>query len=258
MKIAFLFLVITTLCHEDYWRDFFKEQDENRYSIYIHSKMGVPEDSPYKQHELPFRVATTWSHTMKAQIAMLREALKDPENAKFLFLSDSTIPLQCFDLTYNQMMSTDQSMFSYEPNPHQYPNNPAYRLRNLNRIPKKYRYKNFQWIVLNRKHAELMVQDSKYFGMICRYICDNEHYPSCFLAFKGLLHEVLPRDVTYVNWEKFNPPEAPNLTPFIFSDLTDPEQMSCITDAINKNYLFARKFPKSTDLSSLKIKFKDE
>ena len=251
MKIAFLFLVITTMCHEEYWRDFFKTADKNSYSIYIHSKEGVPEDSTYKQYEVPFKVKTSWSNTMKAQMAMLEEALKDPQNQKFLFVSESTIPFRCFDVVYETVMIPEKSIFTYSINEHQDPSNLAYGGRNLKRLPSKWRYKNWQWIVLDRKHAILMLQNKKFINQVSYYVADNEHCPSCFFAYKNILDEVIPRDLTYVNWERHNPPGYPQEIPFVFSDLKEIEQFDCIVNAIKEGFLFGRKFPKSTDISVL-------
>ena len=55
---------------------------------------------------------------MKAQIVMLKEALKDPTNEKFIFLSESAIPFCDFETTYNFMTSTNKSIFPFSYNVH--------------------------------------------------------------------------------------------------------------------------------------------
>lgn len=99
-----------------------------------------------------------------------------------------------------------------------------------------------------------MVDDSKYIEIITRHICDQEHYPSTFLAIKGLLHEVANAQTTYDDWIITNSPAHP----FTFTDLTDEIQLHRLIRAIqggldsNPNiYFFARKFAKDCDLTPL-------
>lgn len=261
LKIAFLFLTIADVYHEHYWQDFFKYH-EPQYSVYIHSKEPLSENSFFKSHEIESKISTTWENTMKAQIELLREALKDPCNDKFIFVSESTIPLQDFDTIYESLIARDKSIFSFCPNPHQDPQRVGtfwgyhnYQpKRILYPIPARLQYRNSQWVILSRKHAQLMVDDTKYIEMITRHICDQEHYPSTFLAIKGLLDEVANCQTTYDDWIITSSPAHP----FTFTDLTEEKQIKPLIKAIqgglysNPNmYFFARKFEKDCDLSPL-------
>jgi len=243
-KIAFLFLIISSLFHEGHWLDFFKGH-ENQCSIYIHAKHEM-EPSPFKQHELPFKVPNSWARTMNSQVAMLREALKDPDNQKFVFVSHNTIPLQNFDFVYRELMSHDKSMFNYEPS-YNLEQNYA-ELRKFDFIPPEKHYKNPQWVVLTRKHAQMMVDDKTYLHRIIRQPHDQEHYPSIFLAMHNLLKdEVIKKSTTCVQWNYGKRP------PCVFDDenLQDPLIRSFVTDAIRYGVLFARKFAKETTLKIL-------
>lgn len=249
LKIAFLFLTISGINHEDHWKDFFKN-NEKRYSIYIHSKKPFPNDSIFKKNELSNKVSTKWGHLIKAEVALLKEALNDPDNQKFIFCSESTLPLQDFNKIYNHVFSSQNSIFPYFVNPHQNPKDRCYKKRNLNLIPKKFRYKNPQWIILNRKHAELMVKDTTIIDIISKYEADDELYPATFLAINHLLNEIDFEETTYVNWQKKTTKiKVLREFPFTFSDFSDPEEYALIEQAINKNFLFARKFSKNCDLS---------
>lgn len=262
-KIAFLFLTISGMYHEGHWQDFFKNND-GRYSIYIHSKESLKEtNSLFKNYEIPAKVETTWENTMRAQIALLKEALKDLQNEKFVFLSESTIPLQDFDTVYDAVMATDKSIFPYCENVHQdktrsgtfwnYHNYQPHQI--LYPIPAKLQFKNPQWVILNRKHAQLMVDDTLFIDIVTRYICDNEHYPSTFLAIKGLLHsEVMNLQTTYDDWIATSSPSSP----YTFTNLKDADQFKIIVRALQMKlysqqmqYLFGRKFAKECDLSPL-------
>lgn len=226
--------------HEGYWKDFLRGH-EDKYSVYVHAKQTVPSDSFFKPYEMSLKVPTTWANTMNMQVAVLREALKNPDNGKFIFVSESTLPLQNFDTVYATVTATEKSMFTYFPNPYK-------GRRSLDRIPKEFRYGNPQWVVLNRKHAELMVADREYLPIIVTYIADQEHYPSSFLASRGLLEsEVIAQNTTYVNWER----SVDGCHPVTFSNFNDSYEFSCITNAIKEGMLFARKIAASANVEKL-------
>ena len=147
-KIAFLFLTIGTVYHETPWVNYFKGH-ESQYSLYVHPKEKLPQESFFYSSTLPHREETTWSNTMKAQIALLKEALKDPANTKFVFVSESTIPLTIFDEMYLRLTSDTQSQFHLLRNP--FKNRPFGVMKEV--------YNNPQWVILNRKHAQWMVDD---------------------------------------------------------------------------------------------------
>lgn len=241
-KLAFLFLTIGNVYHEGYWRDFFNGH-EKLYSIYVHAKERKSVTSAFfKPHLIPEHVPTSWAHTMKAQIALLKEALKDPQNDKFIFLSESTIPLQNFAKVYKTLRATPKSIFKTQPNPHLYLD--SFRTRELNQsrivsgIPFRYQQKHSQWIVLNRKHAAILVSSAHYLKK--RHIfCDNEHFPGTVLAYNGHVREIAPEDTTYVNWYL----KGPNgRTPFTFSNLKKAQEKALALMALRKGFLFARKF----------------
>ncbi len=241
LKLAFLFLTIGNLNHEEHWKDFLNGY-EHQYSLYVHAKNKKNVTSPFlKPYVIPETVQTSWSHTMKAQIALLKEALKDPQNGKFVFLSESTIPLQNFAKVYRVLFSTPKSIFKTQPNPHLniYTPKDAPHSRMVPGIQLKYQQKHSQWIVLNRKHAALLVASAKYLKKRPVY-CDNEHYPGTVIAFKRALRdEVSPYDTTYVNWDR----KGPNgRAPFTFSNLKLANEKELVLKVIKHGYLFARKF----------------
>lgn len=162
IKIAFLFLTISAAHHEQLWRDFFAGH-EDQCSLYVHAKYEIPASSLLHPYRIPETCPTTWANTMRAQIALLKEALKDPDNDKFVFVSESTIPLATFDMAYQRLTATPHSIFMYRPNPHIIPGSATFdKTRDLQPISHEQQYKNYQWVVLNRKHAQLMVEDSYY------------------------------------------------------------------------------------------------
>ena len=239
-KIAFLFLTISEINHEQPWINFFKGHEE-RYSLYIHSKKEFNTASQFKKFELPFKIPTRWDLTMAAQVELLKVALKNPANQKFVFVSESTIPLQTFNVVYSQLMAHEWSIFEYyKPNP------TLARCKAFMPILPKMIYKNWQWVVLNRKHATLMANDQRYLKVMCRPY-DQEHYPATFLNIMNLLRqEVVNKNTTLVIW-----PEKRSSHPVTFTNLRNDPYFPVLVDGIKKGMLFARKFPKDCDLALL-------
>ncbi len=231
-KIAFLFLTKNDVYHETAWTNFFKNH-EHQYSLYVHPKESVSKDSFFAHAVIDQREVTTWENTMRAEIALLREALKDQANTKFVFISESTIPLVSFDEVYDHMLAHPHSEFKYEKNPH-----PWRVFGNLSNT-----YKNPQWIVLNRKHAQLMVDDSYFINIFAQASFDNEHYPSTFLAHQNLLDEVVNKPTTLAIWKEHL------ANPHLFKDLKNDPYTKYLRRGIKKKYLFARKFAPTCDLS---------
>lgn len=250
LKIAFLFLVTTNVYHESHWRDFWRG-NEQRYSVYVHSKAQAQLGDFFSQYKLPFSMPTTLANTILAQVAMLQAALKDPDNQKFVYVSESTLPLQDFDYVYDVLMQEDRSFFDYNVNPHSDPSNCLYKRRSLDKIAPEFRYKNWQWVVLNRKHAQMMAQDKQILPIVATYEADNELYAATFLAAHGLLDEICKLDTCYVNWNRRNPPGAARPTPYIYTDFRDQESLNCMVQMIIKRFLFARKFSEFVDLAPL-------
>jgi len=246
IKLAFLFLTLSGIFHEDYWKDFFKGNLDRAF-IHVHAKQGVPKSSWFKRFQMPYRVENSWARTMKAQIALLKEALKDPETAYFIFCSHNTIPLQSFDYIYDELTGLGKSMFWYEKNPHMDPDKPglyqAHRV--LAPIPHEMQHKNAQWIILTREHAQMMVNDRKLVHMISRYPHDQEHYPSTFLAMANELDQVHKKEGTLVVWHLSKRP------PYVFKDLGDLHEYQLLTDAIKYGTYFVRKIDEHCNLAPL-------
>lgn len=244
-KIAFLFLTMTNVFHERYWQDFFNA-NESRYSILVHSKHGVSQDRWFKKFQMPYTVENSWARTMKAQIAMLKEALKDPHNEIFIFCSQNCIPLQSFDFIYDEVMSLRKSIFWYQINPHADKNRSCYNIhRDLQPIAADKQYKNSQWIILTRKHAQMMVDDTDLINLISRYPHDQEHYPATFFARHGMLDQIHTCEKTMVVWHLNQNP------PYIFRNLKDSQEFTLLRDAITYGVFFVRKIDEFCDVSPI-------
>ena len=137
-------------------------------------------------------------------------------------------------------MKHPHSHFDFWPNPHQ--------SRHFVPIPDGKIFKNSQWIVLNRKHAELMVHDKDILEPMTQAPYDNEHYASTFLGLRNLHHEIVKQDTTLTFWPKKHK-SHPHTFENFHKDAHFQELVSMIK---SKQRLFLRKVAKGCDLSPLK------
>ncbi|KAL8097739.1 hypothetical protein AgCh_030745 [Apium graveolens] len=199
------------------------------------------------------------SSMIDAERILLRHALEDPNNERFLFLSDSCLPLYNFSYTYEYIMSTSTSFvdsFSDTKegryNPKMHPVIPVHNWR-----------KGSQWAVLTRKHAGIVVEDDSVFPMFqlhCKrkslpefwrdhplpaegwkeHNCiPDEHYVQTLLAQEALEGEITRRGVTHTSWDikpsKIRERQGWHPVTYKLADAT-PELIQSIKDIDNINY----------------------
>ncbi|KAH0907358.1 hypothetical protein HID58_039185 [Brassica napus] len=263
-QIAFLFIARNRLPLE------FGE--DGKFSIYVHSRPGfvlseaTTQSKYFLNRQVNDSIQVEWGEAtmIEAERVLLRHALRDPFNHRFVFLSDSCIPLYSFSYTYNYIMSTETSFvdrFSdcsfadtkdkrYNPRM-----NPVIHVDNWR--------KGSQWVVLNRKHAEIVVNDTIVLPMFqqhCRrkslpefwrdrpvpaegwkeHNCiPDEHYVQTLLAQKGVDSELTRRSLTHSAWDltstKSNERRGWHPMTYKFSDAT-PHLIQSIKGIDNINY----------------------
>lgn len=228
-KIAFLFIARNRLPLEMIWDAFFQGEKEGRFSIYVHSRPGflfnkaTTRSAYFYGRQVNNSVQVDWGEAsmIQAEHILLRNALEDSFNERFVFLSDSCIPLYNFSYTHDYIMSTSTSFIDSfadtkegRYNPKMHPVIPVHNWR-----------KGSQWAVLIRKHAVIMVNDDTVFLEFqkhCRrrslpefwrdhplpsdaskeHNCiPDEHYLQTLIAQKGLEREITRRSVTHSSWD---------------------------------------------------------
>ncbi|KAJ6791558.1 Uncharacterized protein M6B38_244210 [Iris pallida] len=229
-KIAFLFIARNRLPLDLVWDAFFKgDSDGNRFSIYVHSRPGfvlngvTTRSAFFHNRHVNKSIQVDWgeSSMIEAERILIRSALEDSLNERFLFLSDSCIPLYSFSYIYDYIMSTKATFLDsfadtkegrYNPKMH-----PIVPINNWR--------KGSQWAVLIRKHAEIMVNDDIVFPEFQKYCrrkslpefwrdrpvpaegwkehncIPDEHYVQTLLAQKGLEGEITRRSLTHSAWD---------------------------------------------------------
>ncbi|GMH16654.1 hypothetical protein Nepgr_018495 [Nepenthes gracilis] len=266
-KIAFLFIARNRLPLDFVWDAFFRAEKENKFSIFVHSRPGflfnkATTKSPYfLDRQVNNSVQVDWGEAsmIQAERILLESAIVDPYNERFVFLSDSCIPLYNFSYIYDYIMSTATSFVDSfadtkegRYNPMMHPIIPIHNWR-----------KGSQWVVLTRKHANVVVKDDSVFPVFqlhCKrrslpefwrdqpfptdpskeHNCiPDEHYVPTLLAQKGLEGEITRRSLTHSSWDlsaaKDRERRGWHPVTYKFSDAT-PELIQSIKEIDNINY----------------------
>jgi hypothetical protein len=146
-KIAFCFLTYSGIDHNDLWVKFFKKDNYpiKRYSIYSHVKKVTKDTPPWIKDNMISTLPTRWCgpNLAFAFVNMLKKALKDKDNKYFTILSGSCIPIYNFDTAYKKITRSKKSRMDFD--------------RNSNIFRKAGLYWGSQWLILNRKCAEILV-----------------------------------------------------------------------------------------------------
>ncbi|XP_051115573.1 glycosyltransferase BC10-like [Andrographis paniculata] len=228
-KIAFLFIARNRVPLDIVWDKFFKGDVENRFSVYVHSRpgflltMATTRSTYFLDRQINDSVQVDWGEAsmIQAERNLLRHALMDKFNERFLFLSDSCIPLYNFSYTYNYIMSASTSFVDSFADTKEGRYNP--KMHPV--IPVENWRKGSQWVVLTRKHAEIVVNDDTVYPMFQRHCkkrslpefwrddpfpadgskehncIPDEHYVQTLLAQKGLEGEITRRSLTHSSWD---------------------------------------------------------
>lgn len=154
-KIALCFLIYDKINHEQIWYDYLKNIDPNKYTIYIHYKEKKTLKY-FEKYKLQNCIETCWGclSIVLAQNLILKEALKDPLNQHFIWLSGSCIPVKSFNYVYNYL-DTGKSYYNLSPDSQNFPRANAA----LNYLDKKNIKKANMASIINRKHSELFVNN---------------------------------------------------------------------------------------------------
>ena len=174
-KIAFLFLTRNNIKQPQLWYDFLSDGN-GKCNLYVHTK---ERDKLSQQllidHQIKDHIHTEWGHSnlLTATNALIKEALKDKTNKKFVLVSESCIPLHIFDIFYNVLLEQPKTLnksFLYtkltpivEDASTQLMKDSAYLQLCRNGDPSKElnitwdnMMRNSQWMILNRFHAEII------------------------------------------------------------------------------------------------------
>lgn len=117
-KVAYLFMVKDGIDQNELWRRYFRLAPSGSYSIYFHQHRPGAEASNRTRHQWATEfgaqfiptVKSSWCQLAGVEFALLWEALRDPTNAQFVFMSEGSVPAKSPGYVYDYLMrSPDQS-----------------------------------------------------------------------------------------------------------------------------------------------------
>ncbi len=230
-KIALLFLTRSDLNHPKLWQQQI-EKSKDLYNVYIHSVKPLS-DPYFAGSRISKIVPTSWSIHVKAWQVLIQEAIKNPENEKFVFLSEACIPLYSLDKIYAILISDPRTHMAFSK-----PWWPSSNPREITELFPQYRFGNAEWMVLNRRHAEIIAQDEAIIRVVARHPNDQESYFASLFAVHNCLPEVANHSFTYVNWR-----DAINggASPWHFFETSNFNE-NLLGQAYSSGAIFARKF----------------
>jgi len=159
--------------HEDVWDKFFEQAPAQMFSLYVHSaKKGAATETGPFQRWGAIRVGTvntTWCAVLGAQVKLIAEALRDPLNTQFVFLSQSQVPLKRFGYVYSQLIQksprTSKVCFASPAATNsaiweslKWEMNAQCVYRDFYHLKNAKFTKHHQWVVLARQHADAFMR----------------------------------------------------------------------------------------------------
>jgi hypothetical protein len=266
-KIAFLFLTYNNLKRPDIWNKFFNIENDiteidnsskyaNKFSIYNHSKeKDKVTDILLKDRHIPENIDTCWGcfSTVEANILMMKAALKDPLNKKFILVSDSCLPIISFNKLYQELIKDDKNIINFWKE-----NNTLDRYDSI--IEPQFSKLEFkkhcaQGLIFNRTSTELLVNTlSEYKNKWKNMTCVDEHYFGNLLSFldpNNIKNTIQNNNVTFDMWQI----DKLNYENINSNDIKSDHYINLkilSNKAIDRlrehNFIFARKIDKDTEI----------
>lgn len=114
VKVAFLFVVLDNPNFPRVWDSYFSGHEE-QINIYIHPK--YPQRNTWHNSCVIKNIQdTSWGFIVSAYLALLSVAIEDPSNMKFIFVSESCLPVKSFNDMYSRItLNEEESFVKYMP-----------------------------------------------------------------------------------------------------------------------------------------------
>lgn len=155
--LNFLFMSMGKMAHHELWESFFSQSKKGLWRIFLHCASGHSCYSSLRQRNplqitLVKTVPSSYCHDLVSpMVQLLRSALADSQSVrdKFVFLSDSTLPVKPFHIIYHELTQDRSSDLCIVPRIF-WPVLPF-------QDGEASIVKHSQWAVLNKWHAKRMV-----------------------------------------------------------------------------------------------------
>jgi hypothetical protein len=152
-RVYFLFLAVDKVANLDVWNQFFLGAPRDQYRAFVHCKTEqcraqVAQSPLVAIPDVPTVYCSDLVSAMNQLVvqAMLLDAGASNAQDQFTFVSDSTLPAKPFDMVYHSLTTRTGSSLCL------FPTAEWADIATLNGVEVAPKY--FQWITLNRAHAE--------------------------------------------------------------------------------------------------------
>lgn len=200
-KIALLFLTIDNHDQPKIWNKFLKN---NKYfNIYCHPKYPNKVTHPFLKKNIIKTISeTSWGHLVLGYYNLLEAAFKNKDNYKFVYISNSCVPIKSAEVVYNELIvnnatyaDTRQRLTKWDIE-HRYKKH-SHLLDKYN-ITKFNFIKHSGWFVLNRQHAQVLLDHKDIFKYFNEIDAGDENVLSILKANQMKIQE---RIITCVKWD---------------------------------------------------------
>jgi hypothetical protein len=175
------------------------------------------------------------------QTALLRAGFKHRECRKFVFVSETCVPIRSADYVYHELTKDDRSWITHGRWDERYAMLPEWTPISPDQFGTS-----SNWIALNRRHARIAVEmEPIWMDHFVDVVAADEHYASTMLAINGVdfREECHAHGTTHVDWDHPDPKQG---GPHVYEKLTDFD----VDQLIRCPYLLARKFRPSSDVGN--------
>lgn len=187
-KIAFLFLTLNDVNFPKIWDEYFKGH-EDKYTIYIHPK--YPDQVTWRKENIIGNLKeTAWGFITRAYLELLKSALMDKDNFKFITLSETCLPIQSFDRLYETLTKDNDSWIKLMKIT-------KYKFNEvLKKSPGKFIH-HYARFCLSRHHVKKILIDRSKLEFFHNMHVGDEY----FLSVLYPLRHFKNREITFDDWE---------------------------------------------------------
>jgi hypothetical protein len=190
-KIALLFLFVGDHQKKGLWDELLTPV-KDKFNLYVHAKQPL-QDPFFKQFVIQEKVPTTWASHINAWRALMKEAYKNKENYKFVYLSDSCVPMYPLSKIYDKLVADS---FGYMAHKKPWWN----ESRIPNTIPRQYHWGADERIILTRDHVQLALNDQEIYPRILGHHVDCESFPATLFKKLDILDQ-FRGGISYADWD---------------------------------------------------------
>jgi hypothetical protein len=203
-KIALLFLTIDNHNQPKIWESFLK--NNNYFNIYCHPKNPDKVTNIFlKSNIIKNLTSTNWGYLVLAYYELLKEAFKNKDNYKFMYLSDSCIPIKSAEYVYKILTKNNDTYIDTNIKISKF--DIIERFKKHKKIYSKFGInennfiKHSGWFVLNRQNSLFLLKNEKIF----KYFNNVKSGDECLLSIlKANKIKLTEKCVTCVKWEDLN------------------------------------------------------